>query len=989
MNRNALLAIALLLVLGAGIWFLMGGVPGEDAGGGPAAGVSAADPAAGTLTGSEQDPAAAPGLSREESRAAGSSESPSSLAGGGAEVLLRARDASGDRPIGNAWASTREDLAPELPGGLRVAMPGASGGPGPAAARLPADAQGRIRIPVPVGQRLQIEVASPSHQTKLLSLQPLAAGESLDLGAVALQAGAEIAGRVLDPEGQPVAGARVALRPAERGSRGFNFGGGRNSDTAADGRFSFTGVEPGAYLLEAEARGFAAARGETGATVTAKAGVPPADTVLRLQAGRLLQGMVVDPDRRPIAGAEVFLRSPLRGGGFSIALPGAASPRAPDAVTDAAGRFSLRGVEAGSGSRVSARAAGFGLGWASADANAAELLIQLDPALRFGGIVQSPEGQPLADLEVRLERVEEGEDNLNFRSLFDDHSATTDAQGRFLIEGLDPGVWAIVARTASASSSGQRVDLTMDVLDEVVRLAPAAVLTVAVARDADGAPVDDALVVLSPAPEQEVHAGPGGFTRGREVRVRATGAGPPQVSFGGEEQRLHTGADGLASFADLAQGRYQLRVEAAGYAHHSEILVRERGAQALEVSLQPGAELRVRVEDAAALPLPGVDVVAKPADPALAAAAGERTQRTDDSGRAIFAGIPPGAWTVDYRAAAAPESFRVPGLAGGADDAARAKSHTEVPVVLVPGVPQEVLLRASGLCIPTVAVSRRGAPLAGAEVRLAAVAPADGGFRMPSFGGGARTDANGRVRLQPAEPGDYEVIVTPGSGMPERREKVSLTAGAQDLEVEVRGGRISGLVLADGRVPANSTARLEEAPAAASAGRAPGARQGGFLAITVGDDGSGPGGSVSFGGPAATSARADGSGRFSFDEVPAGEYVVRVTAPGFASWTSERIVLAEDQDREIGTAVLTSGGVIRGFNRRGGGPDAPSGIGGILILLDAGGAQAGFAQAGPDGAYEFKDLATGSYTVLVPPGYRSDPIEVKAGQTVSFDVPAN
>lgn len=981
MNRNTLIALVLLLALGAGVWFLLGGSGEGSADGDGAVAIQNPDPAAGALVSGTEAAAAAALLSRTETPLTGA-ESLSDLNPGGAEVVLLARDAA-NRPIADAWATATEDFTPEMPGGMRMAF----GGPGPGqnADRHAADAQGRIRIPVPIGQSLQVEVASPAHQSKSLSLQPLTSGESLNLGPVALLAGAQVMGRVLDPAGQPVEGARVSLRTAERGSRGFSFGGGRNANTAADGRFSFTGVEPGNYLLEAEARGFAPARGETGAAITAKAGAAPADAVLRLQAGRVLEGMVVDPDRRPIAGAEVFLRSPLRGGGVILALPGTTSARAPDATTDSAGRFSLRGVEAGSGSRVSARASGYGLGWAAGDANAAELLIQLKPALRFGGVLLSPDGKPVAEAEVRLERVEDEEEGFNFRSLFDDHSATTDVQGRFLIEGLDPGVWTVVAHSASASSSGQRVDLVQDLLDQVVRLAPASVLTIAVARDTDGAPVADALVTLSSAPEDQPFGG-GINSHGRNVTVRAGASGPPRISFDGDGPRERTGADGLAAFADLAQGRYQMRIEAAGYAHQEMIVVRERGSQAVVVDLLPGADLRVQVEDGAGLPLPGVEVVAQSADPVQAQRAEDKVQRTDDSGRAIFTGLTPGAWTVDYRAAAAPNGLQFSGLpGGGAPEAAKSRSHTAVPVTLIPGDAQEVVLRATGLCIPTAIIKRRGAALAGAEVRLEAVTADDGGFSMPHFGRSERTDANGRVRLQPSEPGAYEVIVTPGSGLPERREKVQLAAGPQEIEVDVRGGRISGLVLADGRVPANATAHLEAAPAESGGSGRPQPR-GRFIAITASDDGNDPVGSISFGGAASTSAQVDGSGRFSFDEVPAGEYVVRISTSGFASWTSERIVLKENQEREIGTAALVSGGIIRGINRRSAGQDGP---GGFLVLLDAGGNQAGFAQSGPDGAYEFKDLATGTYTLLAPPGYNSAPIEVKAGQTVTFDVPAN
>jgi len=982
MNRNSILALALLLALGAGLWFFLSGPSGADPALGAGGSAAGADPAAGALTDAGQDPAAGSALSRSESAAGAASGAYAELPPGSAELILLARD-SADRPVGKAWATAVEDQGPsDLPAGVR--LPAFGGAAGTPPAQHAADAQGRIRIPVPVGQRLQVEVASPDHQSKYLSLQPLASGESLDLGPVALLAGAQVAGRVLDPEGQAVAGARVALRAAERGGRGFSFGGGRNADTAADGSFSFSGVEPGSYVLEAEARGFAPARGESAAKVTAKAGAAPAEAVLRLQAGRVLQGMVVDPDRRPIAGAEVFLRSPLRGGGFSIVLPGGGrTSREPDAVTDSAGRFSLRGVEAGSGSRVSARASGYGLAWASADANAAELLIQLKPALSFGGSLLSPEGQAVAGAELRLERVEDEEEGFNFRSLFDDHSATTDAQGRFLIDGLDPGVWAIAASAGSASSSGQRVDLKQDVLDAVVRLAPASVLAVSVARSLDGAPLADALVSLSPAAEQTLHGAPGRISR--EVRVSAGGPRGPQVSYGGGDgQSLRTGADGIASFADLPEGRYDLEVRADGYATHDTVLVRERGPQELAVSLLPGADLRVTVQDGAGVPLPGVEVIAKPADPALAGKAQPQTRRTDDSGRSIFAGLAPGAWTVDYRAAAAPAGFVFAGPNSRTEDGTK-QSHTEVPAMLVPGDALEVVLQATGLCLPTAVVSRRGAALAGAEVRLEALQSEDA-FRMPSFGGGTRTDANGKARLQPSEPGSYELVINPGNGLPERREQVELTAGPQELEVDVRGGRISGLVLADGRAPANATARLEEAPAAdaGSSPNRPRSRVG--IAITV-DDSGGGGGAMTFGGGPSTSAQVDGSGRFSFEEVPPGEYVVRVSANGFAGWTSERIVLTENQEREIGTAALVSGGVIRGVDRRA--VNAEAGFGNILILMDATGNQAGFAQPGPGGAYEFKDLATGTYTIMAPPGYNSDPIEVKAGQTVTFDVPAN
>ncbi len=984
MNRNSLLLLVLVLAAATGIWLLFRD-PAAESPSDARAGSSTAS--SGIAPGTAAGSAPASANSAVERTQAELDPTASSLAGAGpaagsAEVTLVAVDHM-QHPLGSAWASAAEDFLSDLDGGMSIAMPGFPGeSPAP---RHATDAQGRVRIAVPAGKPLRLEIGGTLHETESLSLQPLAAGEHLDLGKVALLAGSRIAGHVLDPSGNAVHGARVSLQDASTGSRGFAFRGGRSADTDADGAFSFDGVTPGAYLVEAEAHGFAPAREANGTRVEAKPGVAVADALLRLRPGRAVIGMVTDQDRRPIAGAEVFLRSALHGG-FALALPGGlVSGREPDAVTDSAGRFTLRGVDESATARVSARASGFALGWSSLTATAAEVLITLKPALRLGGVAQHPDGAPAAGLAVRLERVEDEEDGFNFRSLFDDHHATTDAFGRFMIEGLDPGVWEVVARTAASSSAGARVSLEQDVNDYLLRLEVASVLAVQVLRAGEDAPVPDATVVLTPAPEESAFDLGGGHAR-REVRIRAGGPGGPRVELGGATHREQTDARGTAAFADLPQGRYRMSVAAEGCARHETVVLRERGSQEIGVVLLSGADLLVRVEDGAGLPLPDVNVVAKPNDPALAGRAIEKTLRTDDSGRALFAGLPTGVWAVDYRAAEANDGFRFLAQTLGGDAPAEKESHSEVPAILVAGAMEEVVLRAAALCIPLVSVTRRGTPIAGAEVRTEEVESASP-FPMPRSGG-ERTDANGRVRLQPVEPGEYELVVNPGNGLPERREKVSLAAGTQQIEIEVRGGRISGVALADGRTPSNAIAHLEAAPAEAAASRGRGGRRGAFISITATDDGGGSSGAVDFGGPAATRVQVDGSGDFVFEEVPPGEYVVRVSAHGFAPWTSERIVLQEEQTRDVGTAQLVSGGVVRGINRRAEGTQSGSRFaGGMILLMDASGNNAGFAQTAPDGTYEFRDLSGGAYTLLIPPGYTSEPIAVKVGQTTNFDIP--
>jgi hypothetical protein len=333
---------------------------------------------------------------------------------------------------------------------------------------------------------------------------------------------------------------------------------------------------------------------------------------------------------------------------------------------------------------------------------------------------------------------------------------------------------------------------------------------------------------------------------------------------------------------------------------------------------------------------------------------------------------------VDYEAAEPAGGFAIRGLGEEESPPMVKDSARAVDAVLVPGQDSEVLLRATGLALPTVVVTRRGRPLAGAQVRLEPSGAADdpfGAMRYELGGVGAPTSADGSVRLQPVEPGDYHVVVNPGGGFPERRERAALHSGEQRVEFDVRGGRVGGIAESSSGELRGAVAHLERAPVEGGGGRT---RT--MIALTVGDAGDGPEVHVG-GGPGSTRCEVDSSGRYVFEEVPAGEWIVRVRAPGHAEWTSRPFTLGEEQSHELAAARLSAGGTLRGVHR--GAQDG----GGFLILLDEQGRQAGVTQPGPDGAYAFRDLASGSYTLLAPPGYRSDPIEVKDGATVTHDVP--
>ena len=977
MNATRSLFAVLILLLAAVAWYLLRAEePDSDPGAAGGAEQSQAQPA-GAIGAADLDAVGDGSLTRAEAsgtEASAAERANAAAAAGQAMLRLKAVDHAG-RAVPTAWVSTQADFFGQ--GDFEVfsvGMPGRG-----EAERITGGADGRIETAVPASSSLIVEVGGPAQQTLRLRLDPLARGEILDLGTLTLQDGGEIAGQVRAPDGAAVAGAQVSLR--ETGSRSGGFAGPQRRATSDErGEYRFSGLLPGAYQLEAEASGYAPA---ASVQTKAEAGVP-AEAMLHLREGRVLRGQIVDRDRRPVAGAEIFVGSATRGGGLNFEFGVGATPQQKaDAVSGADGRFMLRGLPEEGNARLTAQAQGYASGRATVNPSDSEALITLTPALTLAGKLVNEKGAGVSGLEVLVERAD---DEFDFMSFWSSRSAISGPDGSFSIGGLDAGVWRVLAHTATHSTGDLRVDLAQDVDDVVARLEPAAVFAVIVTESGSGMPVPGAVVMIEPQEDPaQGFAGHGVGQRGVRVRASADGAGESHISFGGENRGI-TDADGVAAFTDLAEGRYSLRLSAEGFARQQLDFVRERGPQRSELALLPGANLRAVVQDGAGAPLPGVRVVATPKIEGASSKAAPLTRTTDAAGRAVFTGMQPGIWTVDYEAAAAEGGFSFSEVSIGNRGAAKpASSRTGVEAMLVPGDDAEVLLRATEIAIPTVRVTRRGKPLGNAQVRLEPVKTANDPMSGMIFGdvGGTRTLPDGSARLQPVAPGEYDVVVMPGEGLPQRRERATVMAGEQKIDVDVRGGRISGRAESSTGELRKAVAHLERAAAENSGG----GRRPMAMRILLTDDGEGPNVSMS-GGPNATRVDLDSSGRYVFEEVPPGDWTVRITAPGHAAWSSEKIVLADEQERDLGAARLSAGGTLRGVHRAAAAGDAAGGFGAnILILMDEQGRQSGMTQPRADGSYEFRDLANGTYTLIAPPGYRSDPIEMRDGATVTHDVP--
>ena len=192
----------------------------------------------------------------------------------------------------------------------------------------------------------------------------------------------------------------------------------------------------------------------------------------------VLEGTVKGPDAKPIEGALVLCRS----------LDASAIEMPRTARTDASGRFRVEMNQLGLVA-VRIEAAGF----------AARIHEKVDPRLPLAarlerggvitGIVQDERGRPVSQAQV------EASSGFTFvRSPWEDGGqirALTDAQGRFRLEGVASGLYAITARARGLGSASQ-ADVVAG--GKVKLLLRAGGLVAGVVTDAEGRAVEHALV---------------------------------------------------------------------------------------------------------------------------------------------------------------------------------------------------------------------------------------------------------------------------------------------------------------------------------------------------------------------------------------------------------------------------------------------------------------------------------------------------------------
>ncbi len=274
---------------------------------------------------------------------------------------------------------------------------------------------------------------------------------------------------VRDPDGTPVANARVSTSPSSLGMR-------QRTTTNPEGRFECSGLSDQPFTVMVTAEGFAPLRYKVDENRD-----PDDELELRLTTGGKFQLLVLDEARQPIPGAYVTVHSDESG--FDNLWNG---------TTGADGVATWNGATEKT-QRTSISAKGYVAISKEIDTSQAiEVILKSAPTLR-GRAIDQATGDPLREFSVRVAR--RGHPN----SMFHSDAKTTGRDGVFELP-LGFEIDDLIVVVSADGYESWQYPLTAEALsDEIVaKLTTATSLTGSVA-DADGMPVAGADVLLTDA----------------------------------------------------------------------------------------------------------------------------------------------------------------------------------------------------------------------------------------------------------------------------------------------------------------------------------------------------------------------------------------------------------------------------------------------------------------------------------------------------------
>jgi len=256
-------------------------------------------------------------LDRFEVRGTDAIALPPIVLGEGGTIRVTARSAADGSPVAGAAVHAMRSR-PEFGSGPRGP---AGDGPTPAAT---SGTDGVATVPLLRAETYDVVVLAPGARAFTASAVEVTDARTTDVAAT-IEPGAALAGVVVDASGQPVAGALVEARRSIVWEK---------ATTGADGRFRVAGLDPPTARVRASAPGFGARNLEFDVT--------PEDARIELRREASAAGQVVDRDGKPVA--KYRLRTDPERSGFEGDM---SSSRKSIEVDDPGGRFVVTGLSAG------------------------------------------------------------------------------------------------------------------------------------------------------------------------------------------------------------------------------------------------------------------------------------------------------------------------------------------------------------------------------------------------------------------------------------------------------------------------------------------------------------------------------------------------------------------------------------------------------------------------------------------------------------------
>ncbi len=780
------------------------------------------------------------------------------------------------------------------------------------------DAAGKFEVEAPPGPSINVAVRQPGFAPldKSFSVKER---ESHDVGRLEMEDSAVLSGRVVDSRGVGVAGAELRALAKAEGEFEFLVMGPKSGrllcETDAQGVFRIDQLASGPYsiLIVAEDHPESQQEGET-----ERAGSQQHDLRWELADGLAIRGRIANAPEDRIK--STWIRAVPKNAGFGT---GRASQRTSELGPD--GSFYLKGLAENVEYRISARE-GERQFWApvrsdsvTAKAGDRDVLLQwrLESALVFR-VVDARSGAPIEKFGVKA-----GIDWPEPLMGEDGEQLEHHPDGRVRFAGLGVkagGSTAQLSIDAVGYSQYERKGIEMRVGEELelgtIRLEPVPFVRVRVVDDTTSEPIARARVTMRAARER------GGMelnSMAIELEIDADGM---IGGSGTNTQTERTDEEGIATFSSLPGKTCEFSAKRKGYANAKKDGIRLSLSEDVdvEIRMRVGGTVVVTVVDSNGEPVAGANVEHRSGEEnsspmnMIMSSSGGRGRVTDSEGKKRFEHLAAGQHRFRLGKGGGPGAIMMTdGAVGGfvmesfsSTAGGEPKKEEWEYVEVADRAVAEVTLVAPAKSALFGKIVESGRPLAGAKVRLVETDDEFGGA-MFGFGGGglsAKTDSKGEFRIEGADVGEYDVIVTHSS------RAMSSEFGAELIEGENDMGTLDLFVcILEGRVTNQEGDPIEGVRIEAQKQNSSGESR--EVSVSVGfvmDDGD-----SSFehspGMGAGDSVRTDADGRYRLRGLPPHEELIVVaTGDNLQEQRSEPVILNPDDVRRNFDLSMKEGG---------------------------------------------------------------------------------